>query len=59
MWLRNVMSDELYSTFSLYSCLYDSVLARSVTGARHVALKYKRRLNFVELLEQPLVLEKL
>lgn len=53
------MSDQLYLIFSLYSCLYDSVLARSVTGTRHVALKYKRRLNFVELLEQPLVLEKL
>lgn len=43
---------------SLDARLNHPVLARAVTGARHVALEYKRRLDFVELLEQPLVLEK-
>lgn len=49
------MLEELY--FLLDACLYHPVLTRSVTGTRHVAFKYKWRFNFVELLEQPLVLK--
>lgn len=43
--------------FLLDACLYHSVLARPVTGTCHVAFKYKWGFNFVEFLEQPLVLE--
>lgn len=42
----------------LDACLHHPVLARSIAGTRHVAFKYERRLNFVELLKQPLVLGK-
>lgn len=48
---KNVAVDELYFIFLLDACLYHSVLARSVTETSHVAFKYKRRLNFVELLK--------
>lgn len=40
----------------LYSCLHHPVLACSITRTRHVAFKYERRFDFVELLKQPLVL---
>lgn len=42
--------------FLLNACLHHTVLACSVTGTRHVAFKYEWRFNFVELLEQPLIL---
>lgn len=45
------MLDELYLIFLLDACLHHPVLACSVTGTGHVAFKYKRRFNFVELLK--------